>query len=428
MTRLRVPLLAALALVVLAVALFQLFQRQITGAWLTFALHPEAMGMLEQSRDDQRDLARAHPEEEAEYRRRFEEIQQLVQRLKILEHNRDRLARRYEQVLLGLFVGTIVLAVGLVHWQRRRDEARLERLRLALTDLATGRTDLRLGERGRDTIGRIARMVEETSRRMARDRRRLRSLENLSAWQEAARRHAHEMKTPLTGARLELERLGSLMHARDAETPSGGGELRQAVASVQQELERLDRFTKEFTSFARLPRPSLEPLDLRAMVAEFVTTFDGAWGNLGLELEAGEADGEDPPTVNADRDMLRQVLVNLCDNSSLALDGAEGEGARGKVRFRLGIEGDQVMLEVADDGPGVEPALRERIFEPYVTTRGIGKGMGLGLAICRKILLDHGGDLELLATDPARRGATFRLGLPLPTQNPGPSPPDGGSP
>ena len=105
--------------------------------------------------------------------------------------------------------------------------------------------------------------------------------------------------------------------------------------------------------------------------------------------------------------MLRQVLVNLCDNSAHAVDGSDQQ--RGEVTIEYGAAEDQVWLEVADDGPGVAADLRPRLFEPYVTTRGIGEGMGLGLAICRKILLDHGGDLELR---PSERGATFRLTLP----------------
>ncbi|MEM6792881.1 MAG: ATP-binding protein, partial [Acidobacteriota bacterium] len=398
---------------------FHAFQRQMSGAWFAFALHPEAITLLEQSLADQKRMAQEEPGGRTGYRQRFEEIQTLLQRLRVLEHNRDTLAARYEQVLLALFIGTVALTVGFLLLRQRRDERRLERLGFALGDLAAGQSDLTLGEKGGDVISRIARMVEETSRRMARDRRRLRSLENLSAWQEAARRHAHEMKTPLTGARLELERLGGLI-----ETTNSGGPARQAVDGVRHELDRLGRFTREFTSFARLPRPNPKALELGGLVGEFVTTFDAAWPELTLRHEVA-AEGAADLRVLGDRDMLRQVLVNLCDNSAHALGaappkspsdpqqegpgGVECAGSAGTVVFRLGVEGDQIWLDVADDGPGVPSELRLHLFEPYTTTRGIGEGMGLGLAICRKILLDHGGDLELRS---ASRGATFRLTLP----------------
>jgi C4-dicarboxylate-specific signal transduction histidine kinase len=106
--------------------------------------------------------------------------------------------------------------------------------------------------------------------------------------------------------------------------------------------------------------------------------------------------------------MLRQVLVNLCDNSALAVKD-RGTG-RGKVVFTLSRTDTGTALDVADDGPGISSEVRPRLFEPYTTSRRIGEGMGLGLAISRKILLDHGGDLELLATSPA--GTTFRLLFP----------------
>jgi signal transduction histidine kinase len=264
--------------------------------------------------------------------------------------------------------------------------------------LSAGQEDLEIGDRGRDTLGRIAGMIEETSRAMARDRKRLAYLKNLSLWQETARRHAHEMRTPLTAARLELSRLTRLLEGEEQE------EARQVAGSVGEELERLGRFTQQFTSFARLPQPRQTVHDLGAVVEEFVGTFASAWPNLTLRFEPPAG----PLPAALDRDMLRQVLVNLCDNSSLALR-ASGDG-NGAVTLRPGEAGRNVLLDVADDGPGIPPEIRPRVFEPYVTTRQVGEGMGLGLAISKKILLDHGGDLELAGSSGA--GTTFRLTFP----------------
>lgn len=395
-----VPLCAFLFLIAAAIMVFRDFQRQTAEVWQKVALHPEARELLEASANDQKSLARLDPAQEATRRERFETIQTLLQRLYILEESRHEVTRRYETVLLGLFVGTIFGTVALALWQRRRDEARLERLGTALGALAAGEADLDLGERSRDLIGRIAAMIEETSRRMARDQKRLKSLENLSAWQESARRHAHEMRTPLTGARLELERAESLLDGADPE------ETRRGLRGARQELERLARFTQAFTSFAKLPTPQLRVVDLGQLVQEFIATFAGAWPALELlPADATQDPGERKPLVMADRDMLRQVLVNLCDNAALAL----GEG-RGTMSFVLGRGAGLVLLDLQDSGPGVAESVRERLFEPYSTTRKIGEGMGLGLAICRKILLDHGGDLELYRN--GLPGACFRCSLP----------------
>jgi signal transduction histidine kinase len=172
------------------------------------------------------------------------------------------------------------------------------------------------------------------------------------------------------------------------------------------EIERLGRLTQAFTAFARLPEPALVRRDLVPFLAEYVQTFAAAWPNLTLSFTPPSRPIRPALAEMAafDPEMVRQVLVNLCDNSALAL----GAGS-GNVTFSLGSAGEWTCLEVADDGPGVPAAIRPRLFEPYVTTRRVGEGMGLGLAISRKILLDHGGDLELAESD---TGAVFRLLFP----------------
>lgn len=380
-----------------------LFDRQISGAWFRLGLQPGIAAALERSLADQKALARLAPERREELRSRFGETQTLLNHLRILEHNREEIVRRWELVLLAAVGGVLAVAGGAHLVRQSRLDARIERLRMALAALSAGQEDLEIGDRSRDTLGRIAAMIEETSRAIARDRKRLAYLKNLSVWQETARRHAHEMRTPLTAARLEVARLQQTL-----EEPGNLAEARQVAASIDEELERLGRFTQQFTSFARLPQPRLEVHDLGRAVEEFATTFTAAWPNLTLRLEpAGR-----PLPVALDREMLRQTLVNLCDNSSLALRPFEGR--RGTVTLRLGEAGRTTVLDVADDGPGIPPEIRSRVFEPYVTTRRVGEGMGLGLAICKKILLDHGGDLEVRESGP--RGTTFRLTFPRPQE------------
>ena len=122
-------------------------------------------------------------------------------------------------------------------------------------------------------------------------------------------------------------------------------------------------------------------------------TFTNAWPGMALR------DGGLDAIVCVDRDMFRQVLVNLCSNSA-------GAGSK-SVAFTIVKSGARVSLDVRDDGSGVPEPLRPRIFDPYVTTRKIGEGMGLGLSISRKVMIDHGGDLQLAATSAA--GTTFRV-------------------
>ncbi len=393
----RIPIAGAVAVALAAGVAFDLLQNRLSSPLLALSVHPEVVTQLEESLADQRELARRAPEQEAFYRERFDSLETLVKRLHVLEHSRGEIVRRYQQIVLSAFAGLAVFVAAAFVWRQSRHEKRLDRVQQALGELAAGRTDLELGERRRDTLGRIARMIERTSRRMARDRQRLAALQNLSAWQESARRHAHEMRTPLTGARLELTRLAGLLESESLEK---GREIHQAAQSAGQELERLGDFAKQFTSFARLPRPEKKSQDLAQLLDEFATTFESAWTNLELVRTPSEKIEAD-----LDRDMLRQVLVNLCDNSSLALGDRKG-----RVTLSVADEGGQVAVRVADDGPGIADEVRPRLFEPYTTTRKIGHGMGLGLAISKKILLDHDGDLELEAT--SDEGTTFRLTLP----------------
>ncbi|HEX5717086.1 MAG TPA: ATP-binding protein, partial [Thermoanaerobaculia bacterium] len=388
----RSVLLTLAGLLLAAAAALWLFERQISAAWFRLGLQPELLETLERSLEDQKRLARLDPDRRAEYRQRFDETRELLQHLQILEHNRREILQRYEMVLLALVGGVLMVAgtVHLVHQGRR--ERRIERLRDALSQLSSGRDDVVVGDRGKDVLGRIAAMIEETSRIIARDRRRLAALQNLSGWQETARRHAHEMKTPLTAARLEMARLQQLA---GGEAPPPPDEVRQVAGSVVEELDRLGRFAQELTTFARLPRPRRELHDLRKVVEDFTGTFAAAWPNLELCLEMRPDETELPLSwdgflVEVDREMVRRALVNLCDNSSLALK--EGGGT---VTLRLDGTPRDVVLDVSDDGPGIPEEVRPRVFEPYVTTRQPGEGMGLGLAIAKKILLDHGGDLEL---------------------------------
>lgn len=401
------PALFLATAMLISAAVFWSLQRGLSESWLTVGVHPEVLEELDESLQEQRHLAQLDPEHEAEYRRAFEERVELVQRLRVLRHARADLLRRYQQILLAIFGFTVALVTGGWLWRQRRQEQRLESLRAALTGLArgdadvrvdkTGRGPLRRGLMGRDLISRIAAMVEETSRVMTRDRRRLKALENLSAWQEAARRHAHEMRTPLTAARLELRRLDDLLDPTRLGSPAA----REAAEGVAQELERLGEFARRFTSFARLPAPKRVRRDLGALVADIAATFEGAWANLRLQVERPEGAVE----AEVDGEMLRQVLVNLLDNASHA-----GPDRQGSVTIRLKMGDRSAVLDVADDGSGIDLAVRARLFEPYTTTRGIGEGMGLGLAICRKIMLDHGGELELAET--SERGTTFRLTFP----------------
>ncbi|PYQ27461.1 MAG: hypothetical protein DMF56_20105 [Acidobacteria bacterium] len=387
-------------LILLAIAVLVMFAsvaRRLSLVSYGLAANRESQEVLRRSLEDQKALARADPAHRDVYRRRFEDTRRLLTRIEIMALTRRQVMRQFELVLVGLVTVIVAAAVAAYFLEQRSRTRRLARIGDALQSLSMGDAEIAVDDRGRDVIGRIARMIEETSGVIGRERRRTRALEHLSAWQEAARRHAHEMRTPLTAAHLEIRQLVQEAQRR---LPSDASTWSRAEASILEELEHLRRFTNEFVALANVGAPKLEVRDVRQLLEEFCMTFASNWPHLTLHC----AGAPSRRCAALDREMLRRVLVNLCNNSALAA----GERS-GNVTFTIGGGPEAVTVDVVDDGPGVAPEVRRRIFEPYTTTRKTGEGMGLGLAISKKILLDHHGDLELSSST---HGAAFRITLP----------------
>jgi two-component system nitrogen regulation sensor histidine kinase NtrY len=381
--------------IALAAGASALVARELSRAWFMPAAEEEVLAALEASMADQRELARLRPESTPDRRSRFDQTLALVKRMRVLSHSRGELVRQHTRIIV---VSSVLAAgvAGLLHaWRQQRRDIRTVRLQRALEQLAIGIPDVRVGDAARDTLGRIARTVEELSARHARDRQRLASLEDLSRWQEAARRHAHEMRTPLSAARLDLERLRDTLQGLEGAPRTA---LDATVAELEADLKRLGEFAQAFGDFGRLPPPRPVSRDLAAELREFAARFAGAWPRLTLRVEAPA--GACPASF--DPELLRQVLVNLCENASAAV------ADQGTVTITLapGPAGGW-SVTVADDGPGIPPEAQGHLFQPYATFRA--GGTGLGLAVSRKILLDHGGDLQWI---PTARGASFRLALP----------------
>ncbi len=382
-----------------ALLAFHLLHQQLLNVLPGAGVVTEVVGALERSQADLKRLARADPEHRAEYHERFDEMQALASRLRIVDLNRQALSERHQTLVVAAAAMALLGLGAVLALGARRDAGRLRRLEEALARLAAGTLEIRIADRGRDHIGVIARMIERTSDMVSRDRQRLACLRHLASWQEAARRQAHELRTPLTVARLELDRLEERLGSESRR------EVGESLEEVRTEMQRLERLVQQFASFAKLSPPERRAEDAGALVRDFVSTFADAWPTLALVARTPET----VATAPFDRAMIRQVLVNLCENSAKALAGRHGTATLTvHPPGRTAI----MAIEVADDGPGVAPEIGQRLFEPYVTTAAPGEGMGLGLAISRKILLDHGGDLELVDS---AVGATFRLVLPMGT-------------
>ncbi|MHB8878279.1 MAG: sensor histidine kinase [Myxococcaceae bacterium] len=294
-------------------------------------------------------------------------------------------------VFFGLGLGAAVLAGLLV---ARRITRPVEALTAAATRIAAGALDAKVVEKASGEVGELVSAFNRMTSDLERTTSQLVASERVAAWQEVARRLAHEIKNPLTPIKMSLE---TLLAANEAKSPQFNALFKESAAVVLEEVERLRRIVDEFSRFARLPKPQLAALDLSELTAQVLSLY--ASPPKGVEL--AHTPGPALP-VQADRDQLTQVLVNLIKNAAEAMPGG------GRIEVRVLAKGPFAAVEVQDSGPGVKPEDRARILEPYFTTKE--GGTGLGLAIAARICQEHGGHLEVGGE--LGKGALFTVVLP----------------
>ncbi len=221
--------------------------------------------------------------------------------------------------------------------------------------------------------------------------------QKVAAWREVARRLAHEIKNPLTPIQLCAERLRR--HFTHAPEPTR--ELvEECTTTIVGEVESLKGLVDEFSQFARMPAPRAVPTDLHALLEDSLALYRGLVSDV--QLRPHFAPGV--PMVSVDPEQFRRVIINLVDNAIEAMD------RRGAIDIETQHDPANalVRITVADNGPGIPPAEREKLFLPYYSTKQ--RGSGLGLAIVRRIVAEHGGSIEV--TDNAPRGTRFAIELP----------------
>jgi two-component system nitrogen regulation sensor histidine kinase NtrY len=228
------------------------------------------------------------------------------------------------------------------------------------------------------------------------------SAQRQAAWSEVARRIAHEVKNPLTPIRLSAERLSRkyLPQIKDEREA-----FKASIDTIVRQVDVIGRLISEFSAFARMPAPVFRNESLVELARQALNLQRLAWPQIQFRLEVP---ADDPVLVPCDGHKIGQALTNLLQNAVDALVEGRGEAAPpGEVTLRVLRHPGGALVEVADNGPGFPTAERERLFEPYVTTRR--GGTGLGLAIVRKIMEEHGGKVELADCG---GGALVRLSLP----------------
>jgi two-component system, NtrC family, nitrogen regulation sensor histidine kinase NtrY len=223
--------------------------------------------------------------------------------------------------------------------------------------------------------------------------------QRMAAWREVARRIAHEVKNPLTPIQLSAQRLkrryGTTLAKEDSRV------FEECTNMIVDQVEGLKRLVNEFSSYARLPSPNLSLNNIKQIIQESVNVYKEAQKGVTIVFH----DNVEVPEIKVDREQMKRVMINLLDNALDAIDG------KGQITIGLSYDQDQqlVTIEVADNGGGIPPEHKSRVFEPYFSTKK--HGTGLGLAIVNNIINDHNGSIRVQDEEP--QGTRFIIELPL---------------
>ena len=358
-------------------------------------------------------------------RKRLDELEitgNVVTKYHQLELSRDDVYRYYLYAFAALLGLAMLLSLATGTVLARSVTRRIERLASALNLVAEGDLSIRVPEKGGDELTDLAAAFNRMLGEMEQSRARIEFLQRIGAWQEMAQRLAHEIKNPLTPIQLAVQECHRKYKGDD---PRFRALLDTTLEIVEEEVGTLRRLVGDFSNFARLPHAELRDAELREFLresADQLAALEDAPGdestalhhNVDVRLDVPR----EPLPAAIDRQMLRRVLVNLVRNAVQAIrDAHEGEsadeakGVFGHVVVSARREGEGAVIAVEDDGPGVPAESRERVFDPYFTTKK--DGTGLGLAIVKKIVVEHGGRIEVTKSEKLG-GAGFLVHLPGP--------------
>jgi len=318
-------------------------------------------------------------------------INQAVERLLPIKTEKV-LNRRYEEVLIPEHNQ---LVRELLQQMKESGESYVEKqLELMLKDraltLLTAITVLK-DEEGND-MGMVIVFEDLTQLQMA---------ERAAAWREVARRMAHEIKNPLTPIQLSAQRLQKKYGQTLGEE---GMVFEECTQTIINQVDVLKRLVNEFSRYSRMPVTKLALHDLNETIGDSVSLFQDAHKDIHFVFEQGTG----IPRLNLDPEQIRRVMVNLLDNAVAAMDKNEG---RIEIKTSLEHEQRRVKVEIGDNGCGVPPAYRTKVFDPYFSTKGTG-GTGLGLAIVRSIISDHRGVVSVRDNEPCGTVVSFELPVP----------------
>ncbi len=323
------------------------------------------------------------------------QLQQTRSRLDVLKQY--DLRKGFMLALLILSTTVWVLALATMFYMAKRISRPIQDLTTGLHRLAGGDFETRLYSDRQDEVGQAIQAFNHTAGHLQQNRSRLVYLTQIASWQKLARKMAHELKNSLTPIRLTVEEIAARHTTEDRQF------LDHAAGVVIREVESLERRVRAFSDFAAEPETRTEALDINAMLQERIRFLAVEHPGIDYVFEPDKS----LKAMPGDPDQINGILTNLLQNA------AEAAGPEGKVLAIIRNEENSIIVEVHDSGPGLSEEARRSLFEPSISFKK--KGMGLGLSISRKNALIAGGDLSVI--EGVIGGAGFRLELPAGNAN-----------
>jgi len=295
-------------------------------------------------------------------------------------------------VFMLLLAISVILALFVSNWLT----APLRLLQESFAGVRFGAHNQKIDYRKDDEIGALVKDYNKKLEELEFAAEKLAQNERESAWREMAKQVAHEIKNPLTPMKLSVQQL---LRVYDPENPASAQKLEKVVSSLIEQIDVLTNIANEFSNFAKMPRPNEECVDLISLIRSVIEIFSND-DSVHVELETSLQKA----SVMADKDQLLRVFNNLIKNATQAVLADK----KSEINIKIDQSADYYNISVSDNGSGISPEQKAKLFVPYFTTKSTGSG--LGLAMCKQIIESHRGTIDLDST--SEYGTAFTITLP----------------
>jgi nitrogen fixation/metabolism regulation signal transduction histidine kinase len=296
----------------------------------------------------------------------------------------------YLAIFAIFIIGTVILS--------NRLTKPLQMIQTGLSRISRGEMNIQVAVTGKDEIGSLAKAYNEMVEKLEQARKELVEAEREAAWKEMAQQVAHEIKNPLTPMKLNLQHLQQRLEANPDKVMELKPIIEKTAENIIEQIESLNKIASDFSKFAKPVQDPFEPVDLKKLLTSICELYNHD-NNVSIESSFPESDLK----VSGVEDELRRVFINLVKN------GIEAQ-EEGKANINITSEKVQksIKIQISDNGEGIAPEDRDRIFVPNFSTKS--SGTGLGLAITKKIVEAHQGKITFESDKGA--GTTFTLTFP----------------